>query len=262
MAARKKALRDPPLIGVSSSELRAPADIKQTPQGEPPHRELALGLSYLRAIERAGGLPVILSPLDRDTAEPLVERLSGICLSGGPDLHPSSYEADAHSELGPTEPEVDDFELALARAAEDARLPVLGICRGAQALNVARGGTLKQHLPDLTELEHRQKESSEAVTHGVRIVPDSLLARAMGRTRAKVNSFHHQAVDQIGRGLVAVAWSSDGVVEAIEGRGRGYVLGVQWHAECLAGREEQESLFESFVEAARRRARRADLMAA
>jgi putative glutamine amidotransferase len=255
-------MKDPPLIGISSSELRAPADVKQTLQGEPPHRELALGLSYLHAIERAGGLPVILSPLDRDNAEPLVTRLAGVCLSGGPDLHPASYAADAHGELGPTEPEVDDFELALARAADARRLPLLGICRGAQTLNVARGGTLQQHLPDRTRLEHRQREPSGVVTHELEIAPDSLLADSMKRSSASVNSFHHQAVDELGRGLFAVAWAPDRTVEAIEARGRSFVLGVQWHAECLVGRPEQDALFEAFVEAARRRGRRAELMAA
>lgn len=254
----------PPLIGVSSSELRAPADVKQTRQGEPPQRELALGLTYLSAIERAGGIPVVLSPLDRGNIEPLVARLAAVCLSGGPDIHPSSYAAAAHSELGPTEPEVDDFELALARAADAHQLPVLGICRGAQALNIARGGTLHQHLPDglQTSLEHRQQDPSDVVTHEVEIAPHSLLARSMKRPRVTVNSFHHQAVDRLGRDLVAVAWSRDGVVEAIEARGAGFVLGVQWHAECLVDQPEQAALFSSFVEAARRRAGRAELMAA
>jgi putative glutamine amidotransferase len=258
-------MRDtPPLIGISSSELRAPTDVKQTRQGEPPQRELALGLSYLSAIERAGGLPVILSPLDPGTLEALIPRLAAVCLSGGPDIHPTSYAAAAHPELGPTEPEVDDFELALARAADEHGLPVLGICRGAQALNVARGGTLHQHLPDRAQtwLEHRQQEPGDVVTHEVEITPKSLLARSMQRPHVTVNSFHHQAIDELGRDLVAVAWSSDGVVEAIESPANEFVLGVQWHAECLMDQPEQVALFSTFVEAARRRARRAELMAA
>jgi len=207
---------------------------------------------------------VILSPLSLETVKPLVARLAGVCLPGGPDLDPTSYAAGAHPDLGPTEPEIDDFEIALARAADARRLPVLGICRGAQALNVARGGTLHQHLPDQprTGLEHRQRLPAAEVTHEVEIAPRSLLARFMKRAELTVNSFHHQAVDELGRDLVAVAWAPDGVVEAIEARGRDFVVGVQWHAECLIERPEQAALFGSFVEAARRRSRRVELIAA
>src|SRR3954447_3531572 len=185
----------------------------------PPQREMALGMVYMRAIELAGGLPVVLPPLGHDTIAPLLHRLSGICLSGGPDIDPDGYGEDRRSpQLGPTEPDLDAYELALAQLADARGMPVLGICRGSQALNVARGGTLHQHLGDLTDgsIEHRQAARGRVPTHTVRIAPDSRLTRVMGATEAHVNSFHHQAADRIGEGLRAVAWSPDGVVEAVE----------------------------------------------
>jgi putative glutamine amidotransferase len=242
-----------PLIGVTTSEVRRSEGVRQTPQGEPPQVEMALGLKYLRAIEAAGGLPVVLPPLSGDALEPLVEHLTGICLSGGPDLGPESYGQERHPALGPTEDDVDRFELALARIAWRRGLPLLAICRGAQALNVMRGGTLVQHLPDLDDrsVGHRQEGPGDELTHPIEIDDGSLLADVMGERSARVNSFHHQAVDKLGRGLRVVARSPDGVVEGIEAPGRGYVLGVQWHAECLAERPEQAALFERLVEAAR-----------
>ena len=241
-----------PLIGVSTSEVRLAEQVHATPQGDPPRHEMALGLTYLQAIEAAGGLPVVMPPLDLAAVEPLLDRLSGICLSGGPDLDPAAYHQHRHPQLGPVEPDLDRFELELARRADARGLPILAVCRGAQALNVARGGTLHQHLPDRpgVTLDHRQAKAGTVVTHGVTIVAGSKLARIMKRRRARVNSFHHQAINRLGAGLRAVAWSSDGVIEGIEAPGRDFLLGVQWHAECLTERPEHAALFTGLVAAA------------
>ncbi len=243
-----------PLIGVTTSEVRAAANVKETPQGEPPDREMALGLAYLKAIERAGGLPVVMPPLELAAVEPLLDQLAGICLSGGPDLDPDSYHGRRHPALGPTEPDLDRFELAVAREADERGLPILAICRGAQALNVARGGTLHQHLPELdrVSIDHRQREPGDRPTHSVQIEPGSRLAAVMGTTEADVNSFHHQAPDRLGSGLRAVAWAPDGVVEGLETGGGRFVLGVQWHAEGIVDRPEEAALFDAFVAAAGR----------
>lgn len=250
---RRRGGRPRPLIGVTTSEVRRSETVRQTPQSDPPQHEMALGLKYLRAIEAAGGLPVVLPPLASDALEPLLEHLTGICLSGGPDLGPETYGEERHPELGPTEDDVDRFELGIARLAWRRQLPLLAICRGAQALNIVRGGTLVQHLPDLDDksVGHRQEAPGDQLTHQVEIQPGSLLASVMGTGSATVNSFHHQAVNTLGRGLRIVARSPDGVVEGIEAPGRGYVLGVQWHAECLAELPEQAALFEGLVDAAR-----------
>jgi putative glutamine amidotransferase len=232
-----------PLIGVTTSELRASGAGTLRRHGEPPHAEMALGMTYLRAIEAAGGMPVVLPPLGDAAA--YLDRLDGICLSGGPDLDPDAYGApERHAELGPTEPDLDAFELALARAADARGLPLLGICRGAQALNVARGGTLHQHLPG-----HRQTEPATATTHSVHVDAGTRLAGLVGTDVLRVNSFHHQAVERLGRGLHAVAHAADGTIEAIEAAGPRFVLGVQWHVEGLVSAPRHRVLFDALVEA-------------
>jgi putative glutamine amidotransferase len=235
-----------PLIGVTTSELRPGQLATLRRAGLPPHPEMALGTTYLRAVEAAGAIPVILAPTQLDTVAALVERLDGICLSGGPDIDPFAYGAAVrHAELGETHPAVDAFELTVARAADAAGLPVLGICRGAQALNVARGGTLHQHIDG-----HRQAELATEPTQPIAVEPRSRLAAIAGGTELTVNSFHHQAVDVPGAGLRVVARAADGTVEAIEDRSRTLLLGVQWHAETLVDRAEHAALFAALVEAA------------
>jgi len=246
-----------PLIGVTTSEMRMPRRTHPLPEGDPPQSEMALGIVYARAVEEAGGLPVVLPPLEHGAIAPLVDRLAGLCLSGGPDLDPAAYEAAPDPHLGPVEPDLDAFEFAVAKRADTLGIPVLGICRGCQAMNVARGGTLHQHLPDVTDgsCDHRQRESGRQTTHSVRIEPGSGLAAIVGENELEVNSFHHQAVDRLGRGLRAVAWSPDGVIEAIEDDGAPLYLGVQWHAETLVHFERHAALFEALVEAASASAR-------
>ena len=242
-----------PLIGVTTSEVRLAEHTDPLPEADPPQREMALGMVYMRAIELAGGIPVVLPPLGHDTIAPLLDRLSGVCLSGGPDIDPEGYgEHTRNPQLGATEPTLDAYELALAQLADARGMPVLGVCRGAQALNVARGGSLHQHVGDITDgsIEHRQAARGRITTHSVRIDPASRLARVMGVTEAEVNSFHHQAADRLGTGLRAVAWAPDGIVEAIEGDGDQLYLGVQWHAESLVDRPEHLALFRELVEEA------------
>jgi len=241
-----------PLIGVTTSEVRSV--VTPTEQGEPPQREMTLGIPYLTAVERAGGLPVVLPPLDPDAIDPLLDHLDGICLSGGPDIHPAGYAAAEDPQLGPTWPELDAFELELAVRADARGLPVLGICRGAQALNVARGGTLYQHLPDITDgsIRHRQQEPARLSTHEVRLEPHSAVGRALREARTSVNSFHHQAVERLGGGLRAVGHAPDGVIEAIEDPDHPHLRGVQWHAETLVDRGPHLALFTGLIHAAAR----------
>jgi putative glutamine amidotransferase len=238
-----------PLIAVTTSELRRPGEVPARSQGEPPKLEVALATLYPEAIERAGGIPVIVPLLRPDAIDALLDRVEGVCLPGGPDLQPSTYGQEPHPELGPTEPRVDALELALVRAADRRNLPILGICRGMQVLNVARGGTLHQHLPDAVggQLVHRQSEHGSVTTHRVETAPHSRLRATMGGPKLEVNSFHHQAVDTLGQGLVATAWAQDGTIEAVEGSGERLVLGVQWHAEGL---EAHGPLFDLLVSAA------------
>ena len=242
-------MRVRPLIAVTTSELRRPEDVIARPQGEPPKLEVALATLYPEAIERAGGVPVIVPLLRPDAIAALLDRVDGVCLPGGPDLQPSAYGEEPHSELGPTEPRVDAVELALVKAADRRRLPILGICRGMQLLNVARGGTLHQHLPDVVgdQLRHRQDEHGSITTHLVETAPHSRLRSTLGGPKLEVNSFHHQAVHALGKELAATAWAEDGTIEAIEQPGERLVTGVQWHAEGLLA---HGPLFEALIEAA------------
>lgn len=247
-------LNGPPLIGLTTSEIRTAEEFKPTPEGDPPRKDIALGFKYFEAVERAGGIPVILPPLGRRAIDPLLSRLSGICIAGGPDIDPRSYGGESHPRLGPTEPELDEFELAVTWAARARCIPILAICRGAQVLNVALGGSLHMHLPDDAgdKVEHRRAGSDgPAALHEIRLEPDSTLGRVLGSERVTVNSYHHQAARRLGRGLRAVAHADDGVIEGIELSGPDFVVGVQWHAECMEA-PEQQGLFEAFVDAARR----------
>lgn len=238
-----------PLIGVTTSELRPGELATLRRHGEPPHAEMALGITYVRAIEAAGGIPVVMPPLALADAPSLVARLDGIVLSGGPDLAPAAYDALPHPELGTTEPALDAFEYALIVEALRLDLPILGICRGAQALNVARGGALHQHLPEVVgdAVAHRQSEDGRRPTHVVEIVAGTRLARVLGTRRLAVNSFHHQAVQRLGSGLRVSAWAEDGTIEAIEDPARPFVVAVQWHAETLVDGSEQRLLFDELV---------------
>jgi putative glutamine amidotransferase len=242
-----------PLIGVTVSEIRRKEDAQAVLHGEPNQTEMTLGLPYMLAVEQAGGLPVALSALASENVDPLVEHLSGLLLTGGPDLDPACYGAQPGPETGPTDRGVDLFELALCRAAYLRNMPILGICRGAQVLNVARQGTLHQHVPDLGlgAVEHRQAQPGDQRTHEGWVSPDSGLARATGGGPVRVNSFHHQAVDRLGLDLRPVAWAEDGLIEAIESKDGRFALGVQWHAETLADQAEQLALFERLVDQAR-----------
>jgi putative glutamine amidotransferase len=234
-----------PLIGVFTSE-RHPGALATLQREGAPAAELRLGTPYLRAVERAGGLPVVLAPHDAVEAEHLIGRLDGLCLAGGPDIDPAAYGASHRDErLGETDRGVDVVELALAQAADGSGTPILGICRGAQAINVLRGGTLHQHVEG-----HRQTTPATAAAHRVTIATESGLCNVTGAHGLSVNSFHHQAVDGVGAGLRPVSTAPDCAIEAIEDPGLPFVLGVQWHAEGMIERPEQLALFAALVQAA------------
>lgn len=247
-----RASTDRPIIGVSSSEIRIPEHLKQIPKGEPPHREICLGIPYLDSVQQVDAVPLIIPPMKQDTIDTILDSVDAVCLSGGPDLDPSTYGQPPHEKLGPTELATDSFEIALAKAADARGLPILAICRGAQVLNVARGGTLYQHIPDVygEDLQHRQTKLGHHTTHPVIVEPGTLLERTLGDVEVEVNSFHHQSVEKLGSNLRVSAKSPDGIVEGIEAIDRDFVIGVQWHAESLTNHEEHEALFRGLAEAA------------
>jgi putative glutamine amidotransferase len=205
--------------------------------------------TYPAAIQAAGAIAVVLppDPAAADSPEAFLDRIDALVLAGGSDLDPASYGAAPRPETGRVWPERDRFELALARIAVDRRLPILGICRGMELLNVAMGGTLIQHLPQAIGSDLHLHTPGTFADHEVRLAPGSLAARAIGAERITVKSHHHQAVDELGEGLVASGWSKpDELVEAIESSERGFVLGVLWHPE----EDESSRVIGSLVEAA------------
>jgi putative glutamine amidotransferase len=200
---------------------------------------------YVQAIERAGGRALLVPPSE-EALEETLDALDGLLFSGGSDLDPDSYGADAHPETTGTRPERDRGELALLEGALGRDMPVLAVCRGSQVLNVARGGDLVQHLPEVVGDERHKHTPGVFSDHDVRVERSSKLGELVGE-RAPVKSHHHQGYGRIGDGLREVAWADDGTVEALEDPDRRFAVGVLWHPE--AG--EDFSLFKALVEQAR-----------
>ena len=222
-------------------------------------RRAGVNAAYVSAVSAAGGIPLILSQLigDEGTARAL-EGCDGLLLTGGEDIDPAHYGEEPAPGLGAVDRERDRFELALFRAARAAGLPVLGICRGIQLINVALGGTLYQDLPSErpSAIDHDPARPRDARTHHVRLAPGSRAALALGVDRLVPNSFHHQAVKDLAPVLIATGWSDDGVIEAVEGRSEHpWLLAVQWHPEEMHAdvTAPEQGLFGALVEQARRR---------
>lgn len=193
--------------------------------------------SYVDAVQRAGGLALMLPPDEHLQADPdeVLDLLDGLVLAGGADIDPAAYGAERHPETQHTVPERDAFEIALVGAALERDLPLLGICRGMQLMNVARGGTLLQHLPDSHgHHEHRRTPGSfDGADHDVRLAEGSLVHAIAGETLHATKSHHHQGVDRVGEGLELTGWATlDDLPEALELGGNRFALGVQWHPEA------------------------------
>jgi putative glutamine amidotransferase len=193
--------------------------------------------TYLGHVHRAGGMAVLLPPDPAATEDPdeMLDLVDGLIMAGGADIDPAVYGAERHPETRPSFPERDAFELALARRALERELPFLGICRGMQLFNVARGGTLRQHLPDdFGHQEHRRSVGSfDEADHDVRLKPGSQAARAAGELVHPTKSHHHQGVGRVGNGLEVTGWAvMDDLPEAIEDPRLPFALGVQWHPEA------------------------------
>ena len=201
--------------------------------------------AYVRALERAGGRPVLIPPSEHGIEETL-DAVDGLVFSGGSDLDPDLYDQAPHDETFGVVPERDRAELALLEAALARDLPVLAVCRGSQVLNVARGGDLVQHLPDLVGDEKHKHTPGTFADHDITLQPGTRLASLLG-DHAPVKSHHHQGFGRVGDGLRVAAHAEDGTIEAVEDPSRRFALGVLWHPE--AG--EDLKLFEELVDAAR-----------
>jgi putative glutamine amidotransferase len=235
----------PPAIGICAAVTRA--------QWSHWDDEVALvPQAYSSAVQLAGGLPLILAPDDEVAEKPdqLLDLLDGLILTGGADIDPATYGASPSPHTGETRPERDRFELALAYGAMERGLPLLGICRGGQMVNVACGGTLIQHLPDVVGDDRHLEAPGSFSEHEVELEAGSLAARAAGADRISVRSHHHQAVDELGEGLKATGHSlPDAVVEAVEHPDHDFTLGVLWHPEA----DERSKIVAALVRAAQPR---------
>jgi gamma-glutamyl-gamma-aminobutyrate hydrolase PuuD len=228
-----------PLIGITSYAEEARWGVWEAPAALIP-------LSYVRAIERAGGRPLLVPPSE-DAVEETLAALDGLLFSGGSDLDPDTYGAETHPETDGIRPERDQAELALLEAALARNMPVLAVCRGSQVLNVALGGDLVQHLPEVVGHEEHKHTPGVFADHDVDVLPGTRLQALVG-DHAPVKSHHHQGYGRIGEGLREAARAEDGTVEAIEDPSRRFALGVLWHPE----EGEDSALFEGLVDEARR----------
>jgi len=230
-----------PLVAVSTIQ----RDVQTTLPG-PPLPEATVHRRLGELVAKAGGAPVYVEPFtDVDT---VIQRAAAVIVNGGGDVDPNTYGAERHPKLDWVDPERDEFELELARRAHAANLPLFGICRGLHVLNVAVGGTLIQHLPDVTGFEHSDREQYSRPVHSVRVETGSRLSGIVGVEEFDVNTVHHQAVDRLGSGLRISARAPDGIIEAIESAD-GRAFAVQWHPELLAPDYEkhQVPLFQALV---------------
>ena len=210
-------------------------------------RAFGVPATYIECVARAGGLPILLTCPDEDPRETL-SLVDGLLLMGGGDVEPSRYGGMEHPQMYGVEPDRDAFEIALAHTADPAAIPTLAICRGIQVLNVAFGGSLHPHLPDVDGMDpHGPPLSGDPVLHDVKLAHGSRVADAVGSDLVSGASHHHQGIDRLGDGLVAIGRSQDGLIEAVE-REDGWMVGVQWHPEETAPMDPaQQGLFDALV---------------
>lgn len=213
--------------------------------------EYYLPSAYVKSVRAAGGIPILL-PAGETELEEVLEILDGLLLPGGGDIMPAIYGGNDHGAIYGVNAERDSWEISLAQAAIANSLPLLGICRGLQVINVAFGGNLYLHLPDhFDQLCHRVEEPMGCTQHHVEILNPSKLGQALGVTQTLVTSWHHQAIDLTAPAWQVVAVAEDGVIEAIEHQDHPWAVAVQWHPELSPDCAAQKSLFQSFIQAAR-----------
>lgn len=209
---------------------------------------------YVRRVEEAGGVPILLPTADPSRVPEILALVHGVILIGGDDVDPTLYGEKPHRKLGPVDRARDEFEIAIARRAADDGLPAFGICRGCQVMNVALGGTLIQDIPsDVADcLPHSGRYDA---THDATVTSGTRLHRVLGRKSVAVNSHHHQSVGSPAEGFDVTARTADGVIEAAELPGHAFFLGVQWHPERMPASDATKRLFRAFLAAASIRAR-------
>jgi putative glutamine amidotransferase len=210
---------------------------------------------YVAALDRAGGRASSLAGRPDGEPEALLERFDGLLLVGGGDVAPERFGSkERHPDVYGVDPDRDEFEMGLVSAADRMGVPALAICRGIQVMNVAFGGTLHQHLPDVEGFDRHRRPAKVGFMHDVKVSESSRLIEATGSAALHCYSAHHQGLDRLGEGLAPIGWAEDGLVEAVE-RPNGWMVGVQWHPEHTAAEDpSQQALFDTLVSRARARA--------
>ena len=212
-----------------------------------------VGRAYVQAVLNAGGTPIVIPYQPKENILHILDKLDGLILTGGVDVDPSRYGENPMVNCGEINPYRDELDLLTAGFALDRNLPILAICRGAQVLNVALGGTLVQDIPSQIKdsIKHWQKAPNWYASHDITVQPASLLGSILGNAPTRVNSYHHQSIAKVGKGLRIVATAPDGIVEAVESTEHRFVLGLQWHPELMDGHYNSASeIFKCFVQAA------------
>jgi putative glutamine amidotransferase len=237
----------PPIVAVTA-----------TSEPDNPTGRVRVNQAYTDAIAKLGMIPLVVPPMAASQAGPILDLVDGLFLTGGEDIDPSQFGAEKHPQTGDPNVHRDEIELALTREAARRKIPTLAVCRGVQVLNVALGGTLVQDIPSErgTSIDHDAESKRSIRVHPVEVTAGSRLAGIISETSIATNSFHHQSADRVGAGLIAVAKSPDGVIEALECSDRGWwAIGVQWHPEELINSPEEwdRRLFAAFAEAVRAR---------
>lgn len=230
-----------PVIGITTY-------LERAKQGVWDVRAAFLPEQYLQSVISSGGIAMLLAPQAEQVADAAIAGLDGLILTGGADVQPELYGAERHATTDPARADRDSWELALFRAAERRRTPVLAICRGLQLVNVARGGSLQQHLPESLGTDRYRLGGGVFAENDVDVAAGTALAEVLGEGEFRVHSYHHQGIDRLGEGLVVSARTDDGLVQAFEDTSGGYLLGVQWHPEENAV---NRRLFEDLVAQAR-----------
>lgn len=234
-----------PIIGISTSFLTMENGMM------PGLDRVYVNHDYIKAVEKAGGIPLMLPPItNEEDIKSQCDLCDGFIFSGGVDINPIYYEEDPHIKLGATNSELDKYQLALCKLIVEKNKPLLGICRGHQILNVALGGTLFQDLNALSYVafNHVQKSKRYEASHKVSLRENSILSEIFGK-EIFVNSYHHQSVAKLGRDLEIIATSNDDIVESIQLKNKKFILGVQWHPEMLlTDSDEMLPLFKKLIE--------------
>jgi putative glutamine amidotransferase len=230
-----------PIIGITGAYVKH----KDNMEGVYVHHD------YHKSVAANGGIPIILPYINPEISLETLALCDGIILSGGEDVDPKFYSQDPHPEIGPTIPERDSSEIAIVKYAIENNIPILAICRGVQILNVALGGTLIQDIPSQVKqpIQHSQIVDRSRDTHWVSLSRESKLFEILGSEKVRVNSLHHQALDQLANDLRVVAQSSDGIIEAVEYRyPTTFTIGVQWHPESMASTDQNmNNIFVEFI---------------